>query len=65
MFPGTDPDWYEKFWLTEVPPPKRRSAVRHLTRLAVLVALLAGGGAMLSGFHANHDGSGYQSWEQE
>jgi hypothetical protein len=30
----------------------------------VLAALLAGGGVVLSEFHTDHDGSGYQDWEQ-
>ena len=47
------------------PKPKRRPFGRHLARFAVLAALLAGGGVVLSEFHADHDGSGYQDWEQE
>ena len=37
----------------------------HLARFAVVAALLAGGGVVLSEFHVGHDGSGYQDWEQE
>jgi hypothetical protein len=66
MFPvQVDPGWYDKYWLSEVPKPKRRPFGRHLARFAVLAALLAGGGVVLSEFHADHDGSGYQDWEQE
>ena len=66
MFPlNVDPGWYEKYWLSERPQPKRRSIARHLARVAVVIVLLAGGGAVLSHFHAHHDGGGYQDWEQE
>ena len=60
-----DPGWYEKYWLTDRPQPRRGSFVGSLTRFAVVVALLAGGGAVLSRFHVDHDTSGYQDWEQE
>jgi hypothetical protein len=59
-----DPDWYERYWLSDRPYPKRRSFAGGLARFAVLAALLAGGGVVLSQFHASH-ASGYQDWEQE
>ncbi len=61
MFPfGVDPDWYEKYWFSEPSRPKRRHVGGHLARLAVVLGLLAGGGALLSHFHVNHDGNRYQ-----
>ena len=36
-----------------------------MARFAVMVVLLAGGGLVLSEFHAGHGGHGYQDWEQE
>ena len=43
MFPlEVDPGWYEKYWLSEQPRPKRRPFARHLARFAVVVVLLAG-----------------------
>jgi len=67
MFPlQVDPRWYEKYWLTDRPPRKRASLARGLTRVAVVVALFALGGAVLNHFAASHgDWSGYQDWEQE
>jgi hypothetical protein len=66
MFPlQVDPAWYEKFWLSERPQPKQRPFARNLARFAVVVALLAGGGAVWSHFHADTNGGGYQDWEQE
>jgi hypothetical protein len=60
-----DPSWYERFWLTDSPRPRRRPLGRHVARLAVAVALLAGGSAVLSYLDAHHDASGFQDWEQE
>jgi hypothetical protein len=60
-----DPSWYEKYWLSERPSPQHRSFGRHMARFAVMVVLLAGGGLVLSEFHAGHGGHGYQDWEQE
>ena len=66
MFPiDVDPGWYDKYWLSDPPKPKRRPFNRPLARFAVVAALLAGGGVVLSEFHVDHDGSGYQDWEQE
>ena len=66
MFPvEVDPGWYERYWLSERPQSRKRPVAGHLARFAVVVVLLAGGGAVLSHFHANHAGSGYQDWEQE
>lgn len=54
MFPAPfniDPNWYEKYWFGERAPPKRRVFRRGIARFAVLVALLAGGGVLLSQLH--------------
>ena len=51
MFPFVDPGWYERYWLSERPRPKRRSLPRSLARFAVLAGLLAGSGLALSQFH--------------
>ena len=60
-----DPGWYEKHWLTERPQQRRRKLGGKLTRLAVVVTLLAGSGVVLSHHHAGHVVDGYQDWEQE
>jgi hypothetical protein len=66
MFPfEVDPGWYDAYWLSERPGPQHRSVAGHLARFAVVVALLAGGGAVLSRYHVSQDENGYQDWEQE
>ncbi len=66
MFPWqVDPDWYEKHWLTELPPRNRPRFRGPLARLVVAVALLAGGGAALSHFYHGHTMSDYPAWQQE
>lgn len=66
MFPfEVDPRWYENYWLSDRPQPKRRSFSGNLARFAVVVALIVGGGAVLSHYHAGHGASSYQDWEQE
>jgi hypothetical protein len=59
-----DPDWYEKYWLTDSPLPKQPRLARRLARLTVAVALL-GGGVMLSHFHPSHSTSTYAASQQE
>lgn len=54
MFPPpfeVDPDWYERYWYGERPRPKGRVPHRSWARVAVLVALFAGGSLLLSQFH--------------
>ena len=41
-----------RYWLSNPPKPKHRPFGRHLARFAVVAALLAGGGVVLSEFHA-------------
>ena len=66
MFPfKVDLDWYDNYWLSDPPPAKHSAVSRALARLAVLVVLVAGSGVVLSHYHDQPDGSGYQSWEQE
>ena len=60
-----DPDWYEKYWFSDRPAPRRRPFAGSLTKFAMLVALLAGGGAVLGHYHASHGAAGFQDWEQE
>jgi hypothetical protein len=63
MFPpfNPDPGWFERYWYADRPKPKRRSLSRRLARFAVLVALLAGSGLVLSSHHQKD----LQNWEQE
>ena len=68
MFPPFPPDPPRSghYWYLEQPDPKRRSFSRSLARFAVLVALLAGCGLLLSSHHVPRDvSSGLQDWEQE
>ena len=60
-----DPSWYDRYWLTDSPPARRRPLARQVALLAVAVAVLSGGGAALRYLDSHHDASGYQSWEQE
>lgn len=68
MFPPfvPDPGWFERYWYSTRPEPKHRSLSPGLARFAVLVALLATGGVMLSKHHVLRDvSSALQDWEQE
>jgi hypothetical protein len=66
MFPLlVDPSWYENHWYGDRTPPRRRAVSRGLARFALLVVLLAGGGAVLSSVHVQRDAPGYQDWEME
>jgi hypothetical protein len=60
-----DPGWYDAYWWTDRPCPKRRSLTGSLVRFAALVFLLAGGGVVLSYFEAQSAPSSAQDWEQE
>ncbi len=54
MFPApfnVDPKWYENYWYSGRPRPKRRTLRRSLARFGALVALLAGSSVLLSQFH--------------
>lgn len=51
MFPFVDPRWYENYWYSNRPRPKRRSFSRSLARFAVLVGLLVGGSLVLKHSH--------------
>ena len=64
MFPPFNPDAgrFERYWYADRPEPKRRSLSRSLARFAVLVALLAGNGLVLSNHHFQKD---LRNWEQE
>ena len=48
---NVDPEWYENYWFGARPRPKRRTFGRSMMRFTVLVALVAGGGVLLSQFH--------------
>jgi hypothetical protein len=66
MFPlQVDPNWYENHWYGSRSPPRRRKVSRGVARFALLVVLLAGGGAVLGSVHIQHDAPGYQDWEME
>lgn len=54
MFPApfnVDPKWYEHYWYSGRPRPKRRTFRRSLARFGALVALLAGSSVLLSQLH--------------
>lgn len=60
------PGWYDSYWYSERPRPRRRSFSGSVARFAVLVVLLTGSGFVLSNFHVQRDvGGGLQDWEQE
>lgn len=64
MFPfQVDPAWYEEFWMTDH-AKRRRSLSGNLARVAVVIALLAGGSVALGHVHTDQ-WSGYQDWEHE
>jgi hypothetical protein len=68
MFPNefeVDPGWYDAYWYSDRPRPKRRTFAGSLARFAVLAVLLAGSGVALSYFEARSDASGAHDWEQE
>lgn len=49
---AVNPRWYESYWLTNRRQPSRKPFARELRRLSMVVALLAGGGAVLGFLHA-------------
>jgi hypothetical protein len=66
MFPlQVDPKWYENYWYSDRPRPRRRSFGGSVARFAMLVGLLAGGGLVLSHLHHQNNMDGYAPWEQE
>ncbi len=52
MFPFVDPGWYEEYWYSNRPRPKRRRLSSSFARFAVLVGLLLGSGLALKHFHS-------------
>ncbi len=52
MFPFVDPGWYEDYWYSNRPRPKRRPFSRSIARFALLVGLLVGGSLALKHFHS-------------
>ena len=52
MFPFVDPGWYEEYWYSDRPRPKRKPFSRSVTRFAVVVGLLVGGSFALKHFHS-------------
>ncbi len=60
-----DPAWYQAYWFAEPPRSRRPAITAAAARLAVAVAVLGGGGVLLSHFSANDLWQGYQDWEQE
>jgi hypothetical protein len=60
------PGWYDSYWYSDRPRPKRRSFSANFARFAVLIALLTGSGLALSNLQVQRDvSSGLQDWEQE
>ena len=60
-----DPSWYQAYWFSERPRPRRRSAAFAATRFAVVAALLCGSAALIEHFHGKNMWQGYQQWERE
>jgi hypothetical protein len=60
-----DPGWYEAYWFTERPRPRRRTAAIAVTRFAVVAAVLCGSAALVEHFHFKDMWQGYQQWERE
>jgi hypothetical protein len=66
MFPvKVDPGWYDAYWNSDRPQPKRKSLAGGLVRFAVLVGLLASSGVALGWFELHGNAGRPQSWEQE
>jgi len=61
-----DHGWFDAYWYSDRPRPRRRSVPNSLARFAVVVVLLAGSGFALSHLQGHRDiSSGLQDWEQE
>jgi hypothetical protein len=60
-----DPGWYEAYWLSERARPRLPKPTSAAARLAVVVAVLGGGAALLNHFHGKDPWHGYQQWERE
>ena len=60
-----DPRWYEAYWFSEQPRPRRVSVTAAVARLVVAVVVLGGGAALLNHFHGKDPWQGYQQWERE
>ena len=60
-----DPSWYQAYWFSEQPRPRRRTAAVAATRFAVVAALLCGSAALIEHLHGKNVWQGYQQWEQE
>lgn len=60
-----DPGWYEAYWFGERPPAPRPVVSRTMARLAVMVALVCGGAALVNHFHPKDPWQGYEQWEHE
>jgi hypothetical protein len=62
---NVDPHWYDRYWLADRRQPNQRPLARSLRHLAVVLAVLAGGGAVLGYFDAVQQPAGMQDWEEE
>jgi hypothetical protein len=60
-----DPGWYEAYWFSEQPRPRRANVSAAVARLVVAVVVLGGGAALLDHFHGKDPWQGYQQWERE
>jgi hypothetical protein len=66
MFPiKVDPRWYDTYWNSDRPQPKRRPLAGSVVRFALLIGMLAGGGAALSYLQSHSVAGSAHDWEQE
>ena len=60
-----DPGWYQTYWFSERPRPRRQSGAGAATRFALVAALLCGSAALIEHYRGKDLWQGYQQWELE